>query len=349
MTLPAFSKTWQFNVNNSVPAQADTHDHCAAFLIELQDALTGFATNPWVVDYSCDGSTAGTPGDGVDRIDSDLANWIFTTGASSSRSWLVLRNPVTGMELMLSGQGGTNNGDRIRIYVSWAAGFTGGATNSNPSATDEEQIYTGDDNYGIGNLARDFVYHFMHSADGELTYIAASYNNICPLFVYLGVPENPTDGWTNPLVAGWLGDDGTVPDAFATSLFMAVQDEIGFTGGVGRRRANLTGGTIPIHTSFAGTVVGDGSNTPRVYGEDQGSSAYVPGANQISGEYDLARVGLFSFRQTGTNGFHGRMPDLYFSQDTLSDGDTFPGDGTKTRVSLGGYVLPWNGSTPVVA
>lgn len=348
MALPSFTKTWQFDVNNSIPAEANLHDHMAAFYIQFVASLTGFATNAWDMDYSCDGTTAGTPGDGVDRIGSDKAKWVFTTGGSSARSWVVLENSVTGMEILISGFGSIN-GERPHIYVSWSAGFTGGSTTANPSATDEEQIYTGDDLIGLGNFQRDFVYHFMHSDDGKMTYIFANYANVCPMFAYFGEPENPTAGWTNPLVAGWMGDDGTVPLADATQPFSLIQDEFGFTGGVRRRRGNLTGGTIPIYMSFVGASAGDASSTPRIWGETQGGSAYVPGANDISGEWTLPRVGLNCYTQSGVNGFHGRLPDLHFGSNALSEGDTFPGGGGKTRRTFGFLVSPWNGVAPVTA
>lgn len=348
MALPAFTKTWQFDTNNSIPAAADTHDHYASFYIDLVRALTGFSTLPWEVSYSCNGTTAGTPGDGVDRIGSTLSNWVTTTGASSARSWIVLVNPTTGMEFMISGQG-SFNGERPRVSVSWADGFTGGSTTSDPSATDEEQIYTGDDLFGLGNPQRDAVYNYMHSEDGKFTYIFANIANVCPLFIYLGEPENATAGWTNPLVAGCLADDGNTPEFWPTHVVVLVQDEFGFTGGVTRMRANLTGGTIPIYTSFTCPAMGDATSTPRLWGETQGGSNYVPGANDISGEWTLPRVGLVCYRQSGVNGYHGRLPDLHFGQDPMSEGDTFPGDGSKTRRTFGMLVAPWNGVTPVTA
>lgn len=346
MALPALTKTWQHDVNNAIPAQANLHDHCAAFMLNMVAALTGFSTNPWVVDYSCSGTTAGTPGDGVNRI-SALSDWVYANTAGA-RSWIVLRNPVTGMEILISGLG-SFNGEEWTLAVSWAAGFTGGTTTTDPSATDQESIYPGDSRYGLGNFQRDMVYHWLHSDDGEMTYCVVNYANITSAFGYFGVPENPTDGWTNPLVAGWLGDDGTTPEFAAAALFNAIQDEWSFTGASGRRRANLTGGTIPIHTSFSGASMGDGSFTPRLWGETQGGSLYVPGPNQISGEYNLGRVGIVAFRQVGVRGYHGRLPDLFFSEDTMNDGDTFPGDGTKTRAKFGGYVVPWDGTVPITA
>lgn len=87
-----------------------------------------------VVSYSCDGVTAGTAGDGVDRWDAD-ADIVFADG-SSAHSWVVLDLGAGygDMQLLvrcLAG-GGTGNLD---VYMT-PSGWTGGSTTADPEPVD---------------------------------------------------------------------------------------------------------------------------------------------------------------------------------------------------------------------
>jgi len=68
MTMPTIEKTWQYKPNIIKPALTAGHilDY-KTHMMNIKKALTTFATNPWVVTGSSDGSTAGM--DGVDRWD----------------------------------------------------------------------------------------------------------------------------------------------------------------------------------------------------------------------------------------------------------------------------------------
>lgn len=65
MTLPVPDKTWQFNVNQVKPTSDTVTTDCKTILLSIKKALTTFASNPWTVVGSSDGSTAGM--DAVDR------------------------------------------------------------------------------------------------------------------------------------------------------------------------------------------------------------------------------------------------------------------------------------------
>ena len=99
-------------------------------LVRLEkNGMLSFASNPFTVKASCNGTTAGsltTPagGDLVDRwaADSDL-NW---NTAGSAKSWIVLKSTafLSSFEYLLDLSGNDANGARRTIYCSPSAGFT---------------------------------------------------------------------------------------------------------------------------------------------------------------------------------------------------------------------------------
>lgn len=89
MSLPSLAKTWQFNANNSIAAQGTALADNRRLWRTLKDALIGFATNPWVMRYSCNSVTAGTAGDGVDRLTAD-SNFVWAND-TVAHTWYVLR------------------------------------------------------------------------------------------------------------------------------------------------------------------------------------------------------------------------------------------------------------------
>ena len=116
MALPTLLKTWQFNVNNIIVSQDEDTSYPEA-LFTIKEALTGFASNPWTVVASSDGSTA----DETDRwIDQGDVNW--GTGA---HSWIVLQN-VNGQQILFDPDySATSNPEDINIEVSMGGNFTG--------------------------------------------------------------------------------------------------------------------------------------------------------------------------------------------------------------------------------
>jgi hypothetical protein len=96
----------------------------------------GVTRGSWTDDYSCDSVTAGTKGDGVNRIVAD-ANWVGNT-PGNAHSWRVT-TLHGGMGQVCFDRDAT--GDRFgSIYHSPAAGFTGGTTTARPTATDEVEV-----------------------------------------------------------------------------------------------------------------------------------------------------------------------------------------------------------------
>ena len=98
MGLPTKVKTWRFNTNRTKTTASNLVYH-QQLILDIKNALIGdgnWDTEPtgiWTVDHSCDGVTAGTPGDGVDRwIDTGD---IIAHNPGNNHSWMVL-NQVYG-------------------------------------------------------------------------------------------------------------------------------------------------------------------------------------------------------------------------------------------------------------
>jgi len=105
----------------------------------------GAMTGKWAMYYSCDGVTAGTAGDGVDRLRSGGAGVCTETdfvygAAGSAHSWFVLYNATLGLYYLVSYEGADNK--NVRIAFSPNA-FTGGTTTARPTAVNESSGYAG--------------------------------------------------------------------------------------------------------------------------------------------------------------------------------------------------------------
>ena len=177
-----YEKTW--NLGELVlPAQANGISWHEQAMFFIKEQLVSLGSNPWTVQYSSDASIAGVAGDGIDRwlTVGDL-NWGGTT-----RSWIVLRN-VTGKEILLDLQGA--NATRMRAYCSYSAGFTGGATNSRPTATDEQQIIDSalsSNDFWSGNVNAAAthpggVVYVHQSEDGLISRVYFLYASFCASF-----------------------------------------------------------------------------------------------------------------------------------------------------------------------
>lgn len=145
--MTTFELTWQQH-NNVVPADQTTVVlQMKSFLWWVKSFVTGNSANTgsgtiggsglWTPDYSCDGVTAGTPGDGVDRWGAagafDATKLIRSSGAVA-HSWMVLKSPIgLGPFYMLLDWSASVDYQMIITFSKNA--FTGGTTTAAPTAT----------------------------------------------------------------------------------------------------------------------------------------------------------------------------------------------------------------------
>lgn len=95
--------------------------------------------NAWTVVGSCDSTQFA-----MDTTDY-LVDYADCISAAGNHSWIVLKNAAlgagTGLELCLDFTDDTSYYRELTIAFSWSAGFTGGATDARPTATDEVEVW----------------------------------------------------------------------------------------------------------------------------------------------------------------------------------------------------------------
>ena len=146
MPLPVLDKSYTFNTNNVIPldggftpsndGEQPTNDR-KELLLGVKNAL--MATAFWSVKISSNGAAFGA-GDQWGTIADIL--WALETGTPNF-AWSVWENTVLDLEVLLicrtnsNDEGGTPDVYISRPVLSGGAGFTGGAANARPTATEE--------------------------------------------------------------------------------------------------------------------------------------------------------------------------------------------------------------------
>ena len=340
MALPTLTKTWEFDTNVTVfndiaRGSAQAHADKRGLLLAIKNAMIdngstrGFTT-PWEVRGSSDSSTSsllavGAGGPGTDRW-IDIDDLIWHTSDGGARSWVVLRQ--TGIsatfELLIDcRQGSTNDdGGEIRGIVS-QAGFTGGSTTARPTATDERslvELVT----WGAGSQASDtapYTMHFMISSDGECTRLVTLNTNAVLIgFWLLDKPKNPKSAWTTPYVARIFGNG--LSEALTYPLWFDTPN------------MRTLFGTLDV--SFYCSGEGYAS---------LGFGEALDEENQLDGSTWFGDIGLVS-EVPSFRGRQGELFDLYWTQDYLAHGRTFPDDTSRQFVVFGDMAFPWDGSLP---
>lgn len=317
MALPTLTKTWQFNVNNAISALGSALADNRRLLRSIKNAMVGFGTNPWQVRYSCDSSTAGTAGDGVDRWAAD-ANLVWAT-AGTAHSWIVLRQTgiATNFEILISCESSAPNGQIATIAVSFSAGFTGGSTTARPTATDE-QVMLSAANWSGNNTDQATRWSVMQSTDGQCTRVIICVAGSVTAYWLFEKPANPTTGWSNPSVS-------FVVQATPTTIALCAS---GATLGK-MRNGSTTGNVVLLCEGNRSFVIPDDT----VYGNI---------ANEIDSSWPMVPIAFESYT-VGVRGRHGTLQDMWFGSTSISTGDTYPNDSSNQFVQFGNLILPWNG------
>ncbi len=264
----------------------------------------GAATGKWDMDYSCDGLTAGTPGDGVDRLGTTVypgsaivpgAGGLFVYAtAGTAHSWYVLKR-VIGIythRILVSWEG--SNSYQARISFSRNA-FAGGSVTARPTSTNEAvpaqtSIQVGKSsgatafNKGHGALAADGSFFLNMSQDGSGKFFQMF--NWGPL---TDIRTNDSQGYHCRMYV-----EGN--DAGASSF--GVPNNINY--GAGRH--------------FDGSVCGQ---VAIIAPQHNGSVYSLDVIDATSNNY--AEFPMF-FRTEGPSSFRGRIQDWKWATATLADG-----------------------------
>lgn len=322
MALPTLEKTWQFNVNNVIPAGATALENFQKTLFKIKEILTTFPISPWVVTGS---SNTVTAGDNVDY----WATYADVVWANSTYSFIALRQPgllSSGAEIAFN-CASTNPGV---MYVSASelgySGMTlaGGLTNTDqivPGLGD--WLHTSGAPFGAPFQS---VVHGMQSTDGKSTRIFVCVNGIQYGGMLFEEITDPVSGMTQP----WYTFVKGAAQSQNTDVFERYNL---FQQNHGKSRDGSTNYTQNL------TVEGmDGLGTV---------GTVLPVINEISNEYFLAPIGVAG-TTTGKRGRHGRIVDLWEGNLSIPTGSTYPSGSSRQFAQFGNLVFPWNGSTPVV-
>lgn len=323
------TKTWQFDLNGYIPADntlggLGAHYDRRNLLFSIKESLTGFASTPWTVVSSSDGTTASAADNWTDPDDLEWRD----DDTSNSFSWIVLRQAAisTTFELLIACEEDTlsNDGSQLAAWVA-QAGFTGGSTTTRPTATDERQIRdsTNSGYWGSGanSQSYDYRYHVMMSSDGECTRVLLFISGVNTGFWIFDKPQNPISAWTSPYLAVIQGSNNSTTEQCSYSQFYDSASTL---------------------TRFGGTNLG-----LYMSGEGFGSAAVgeqVTVQNQLDGSFVANAVGLCSTDST-IAGRIGEVFDLWWGLTVMSTGRYYPADGSMSYVQVHHMIFPWDGST----
>jgi hypothetical protein len=332
MTLPVLAKTWQFNINQTIGLGTILLNR-AALLFAIKSSMTGFASNPWTVAYSCDSSTAGTAGDGVDHW-TTAANVVFGT-STAAHSWIVLKQTgiASNFQVLISAspEAGSISSSSyvISIYISPSAGFTGGSTTTRPTATDEVTMLTCGINGGPGfggttpGTAATRV-QALQSTDGACTRFF-----LCKAGIVWGVLLFET---VSPTINGtWSPAWYCRVNKSSASSFPVQNAAADFYSLGGAININSTPATAGLTAEGLGTLFGPIDTT------------FGNLANDVDGAWPMWPMGLVS-ATASARGRHGTMIDLWYGSAAVTDGDTYDAT-SKQFAQFAGLIVPWDGST----
>lgn len=323
MSLPVLDKTWQFaHVSNTLSGieTTDIND----FFLKVKDAAKAFGLHPLTVVGSSDSSTSNMSG--TDLLSGQPA--MVHDSAGNPHTWIVLKLDQIATSAEVCFDFDHSETDRIDIVVS-TAGFTGGSTTARPTATDEivllsNNSWTGMLGSGDGSGGQ-LRGHIMLSSDGQCFRVVVANNGIVGGFLLIDKPGQAVTGWTNPMISV-AKSTGRLDNTSDNVLTVAQW----YTNAIFSARGPI--GSMPLYPTFESPANFFTVLTKR------------NAANEISGEYPLARIGLWHDTTAGQRGRHGYVFDLFFTNQVLQNGDTLPSDSSKQFVVFGDAAFPGDGT-----
>lgn len=320
MALPVLTKTWQYDVNQSIAASGTILTDNRTLMLAVKDSLIGFALSPWTVNYSCDGVVAGVAGDAVDRwnVIGDLA-W---DSAGNPHSWMVLQQAGLGGGQFLIDLNGFNS-QNISLVFSKTGVFAGGTTLNRPTAVDEVVVLNNAAWLSSSAFSVVNVGHVVQSTDGQCTRVILCSGGFAVGTWIIDLATDVLAGWASPMIvfgggAGSANDYPTYSNLFTAANFHGYQ-----------------GADMPLYLTC------EGFNNASV-GQTQ---VY---ANDLDGAWPMAPCGLFC-TTLGLRGRNGRVFDLWYGSTVPLTGDTYPAGVGRTFAQFGDIIVAWNGTAVVTS
>jgi hypothetical protein len=322
--MPYTTRTWNFSVNNVVLTSGSTNGFTTGrrILFQIIGILT--TTGIWTVVGSSDGSSASMT-DGVNRITAETSIVYATTTATGAKSWIILRNSLLGVDMLISGYTNSTSNPRHSVYLS-KTGFSGGTATALPTAADAiamaDRSTTGGLDGSTGTSAYQSVIHAMWTADGKSTRVISMVAGLPTTLWMVEEPDNKTSGWTWPLCDISFSSSGILTE-------------------VNYNRQSTA--TVRVQTRINSIVASHWLSA-----EFAGGNSLIP--NDVDASYPVCRMGAVAYT-AGARGRHGDIVDMWWgtADATAVMGSTYPADGTRQLAQFGHIVFPWNGTTPVIS
>jgi hypothetical protein len=345
-----FELTWQED-NNRVPTQ-DTLAHLQAYLAWYlkalpmgQVTLTDSSGNPigspsglWTCYYSCDGSTAGTAGDGVDRWTSTFTpSKIVVNSPGSAHSWFVLHSSALGIYVCIDVNNGLGSGGQyVSISMSKVA-YTGGSTTARPTSTGE--VISSTSFYGTANQTQiqngNQVNHHVHGrieTGGQFIILfsrdgSGFANFACEVRALTETRSGEThNAW---LFTEYNDSTGIYKRTAQLSVCSATSPVTASSGWIGR-------------TADTTAVVNAGVSYPQV--SIGAVNADIPSTDATDGKVGDDLMRLYA-STTGAKSKRGRLQDSWWCHDAVAQASTEPTTGPPfVRAVIGNRLIPWHAS-----
>lgn len=339
MALPALIKTYSTRRNVPLSAEATQSDIRRSTIWALKaHMMNQFATGTlagsrhansvWTMYYSCDGTTAGTAGDGVDRWP-DYTKVVQNT-SGSAHSWACLYNSTSGLYALIDANNATNS---IRFSLSKVA-FTGGTTTTGPTSTaawvagttssDGTTAYVsfiGDD-----VVTSTHYTHFITADDGNFYFLASRaglgyFSSLAGIITSINAHGSDTYNLFGFVMSGTSGRGaGTYLSINAASGFVA-------------RTPNNS--TPPSQ---------GGASSGATFGATHWSS--ISGLDALTSNYPV--FPLFMAALNTQICWRGQLPDLYMVGGQPGVGVSIPSAASQERTIAGDLIVPFTGGAPTM-
>lgn len=300
-TLPNPTLSWSAPVHGTVTQQASSTLTNKTLKLACKNALVAHG-GP--ISQSCDGTTAGTPGDNVDRIASTTE--IVGNTPGNAHSWWVHNFGTRGQVLFDNDSTSDGGGAPGSVYWSPSGGFTGGSTTARPTAADEQEVTQGTNLFTTTNGT--YTHHTWRcttAGQEAVRFIATQDNTAAGPVAYFCLEYADTEvaAWTDGgKICRWAG--GTSPCGDRTNWTAA-----GWQARVG---------------STNRTLLATGETPPSALDPDGDRLAVPCGLNNVT----IGRLGF--------------VRDFFFVDDAVTNLATFSDeDGTRGWVIFDEVVIWW--------
>jgi len=317
MTALSLVKTYTFSVNNTLPTSGVLLTDNRNLMLKLKQLMV-------VAGGVVQSSSAGAGSySAADNWGSDITKLVWNN-AGSNHSWIVIRfaSISSTYEVCLS----CGTASSYNATIVWSqGGFSGGSATARPTATDEKILVSTSTWGGNNSTSKSYVMHCMYSTDGQVVRIITYENNLPVMYYAFEKAQNPKSGWTTPSVCSVLATSSGASCMTSALLF----------GGVyGYGYASATSMPLYLGTeSYAGN-------------SHLGANIGVP--NDFDTTYPCTPCSFVS-TTSPVRGRHGTAFDLWGGNAANAQGTYYPSGASKAYVQCGSLVLPWDGSTILLA